>query len=1034
MPLRLDIEKKLHARSERVKCVDVHPSEPWALVSLYTGQVVIYDYNADAVVKQFEVSDQPVRSGKFVSRKQWIVVVADDMFLRVYNYNTMEKVHELEAHQDYIRSVAVHPARPLVLTASDDMLVKLWDWERGWACTMVYEGHSHYVMQVAFNPKDPNTFASASLDRSIRIWSLASPVPNLALEGHEKGVNCVDYYPGGDRPYLVSGGDDHAVVIWDVQTKTPVQQLLGHSANVSAVTFHPSRPLILSGSEDGTVRLWNSNTYRLESTLNYGMDRCWSVACLKSSNVVALGFDLGTVVIRIGRDDPIVSMDASGKVVMAKQNEIVTSMVRQASAACGGEALSDGERLPLSTKDLGSCEIYPQQMSHSPNGRFVAVSGDGEYTIYTALAWRNKSFGQGDELVWDNSQGEYAVREGTARVRVFSKTHKERTAMRPPFAARAIFGGTLLAVAAHECVCFYDWESLHIVQRIDVAAHNVVWSDSADMAAIVCADHCYLLRYNREAVERAVEARGGRIGDDGVDESFTVLHEFADKVVTCKWAGECFLYTTGSGRLNYVVGGEVALLAHMDRPQYLLGYLPSENRVYLVDRDYQIVSYALLLAVLQFKTAIARGQQDAAFALLPSIPKPEHNRLARFLESQGLKEAALGVATDPDYRFELSVALGRLAEAAELARAHPSELKWRQLADVATANNDFSLAEQSMVQAHDLSGLLVLYSSRGDADGLAYVAEHAAAEGQMNVAFLCNYLLHRTDACLDVLLAAERMPEAALFARTYAPARVPAAADAWRKWLREQGDVRAADMVADPKNQPELFVGYEASLRRAEEASAAADAPVDRLAELVGAVGMTNGAGDANAERATADGGILPASTASLVDVGHDVAEAEAESAAAGNADIGCVSPSYPETDPFGRSEDSGVGGEETRAAPSTARPPAAQNVAAAAAAVADGEDDTSNAAARDDDHDEEREEEEEEEEQHDDDAWGALEQQLPPPPPTTTAEALARRDPAAQAAMPATRLGARSAPDASDARAERGDEKDDEDEDDAWT
>eukprot|EP00959_Pyramimonas_sp_CCMP1952_P284579 5949096-Pyramimonas_sp.AAC.1 len=41
------------------------------------------------------------------------------------------------------------------------------------------------VSQVAFNPKDTNTFASASLDRTIKVWSLGQTVSNFTLEGHE---------------------------------------------------------------------------------------------------------------------------------------------------------------------------------------------------------------------------------------------------------------------------------------------------------------------------------------------------------------------------------------------------------------------------------------------------------------------------------------------------------------------------------------------------------------------------------------------------------------------------------------------------------------------------------------------------------------------------------------------------------------------------------------------------------------------------------------------------------------------------------
>ncbi len=131
------------------------------------------------------------------------------------------------------------------------MSIKLWDWDNKWALKQTFEGHTHYVMQIVFNPKDNNTFASASLDKTIKVWQLGSTHPNFTLEGHEKGVNCVDYYHGGDKPYLISGADDRLVKIWDYQNKACVQTLEGHSQNISCVAFHTELPLILTGSEDG---------------------------------------------------------------------------------------------------------------------------------------------------------------------------------------------------------------------------------------------------------------------------------------------------------------------------------------------------------------------------------------------------------------------------------------------------------------------------------------------------------------------------------------------------------------------------------------------------------------------------------------------------------------------------------------------------------------------------------------------------------------------------------------------------------------
>jgi coatomer subunit beta' len=66
-------------------------------------------------------------------------------------------------------------------------------------------------MRVKINPRDTNTFASASLDRSIKVWGFTAGTPHFSLEGaasHDRGVNCIDYYPGGDKPYLLSGADE----------------------------------------------------------------------------------------------------------------------------------------------------------------------------------------------------------------------------------------------------------------------------------------------------------------------------------------------------------------------------------------------------------------------------------------------------------------------------------------------------------------------------------------------------------------------------------------------------------------------------------------------------------------------------------------------------------------------------------------------------------------------------------------------------------------------------------------------------------
>lgn len=802
MGMKIDVKRQLLSRSARVKSVDIHPSEPWLLTSLYNGHVNIYNYETQQLVKTFEVSQSPVRAARFIARKNWIVTGSDDAQIRVFNYNTHEKVASFEGHPDYIRNLAVHPSKPFVLSCSDDMTIRLWDWEKGWKCVQVFQGHDHFVMHIAFNPKDTNTFASASLDGTIRIWSLGSNRSNFILQGHERGVNFVDYYSGGDKPYLVSCADDLTVRVWDYQNKNCVQTLDGHRQNVNFALFHPSLPIILSGSEDGTVRIWNSDTYRLENTLNYGLERAWCIACQKNGNSVALGYDEGSVVIRLGREEPVVSMDTSGKIIWAKNSEIQTANTKTGV----DDHIKDGDRLALPIKDLGSCEIYPQTLKHSPNGRFVSVCGDGEYIIYTALAWRNKTFGNGLDCVWASDSNMYAVRESTSRIKVF-KSFKEKTGLLPPklsYTAEGIFGGGLLGVRSKNFLIFYDWETGVLVRRIDVECKDVIWSENGDLIAIVCDESFYVLRYNATAYYQFLE-NGVDTGEEGVEEAFEFVTEISESVKTGSWAGDCFIYTNGSNRLNYLVGSQVYTISHSDKQMYLLGYSPRESRVYLADRDVNVTSYSLSIAVIQYQTAVLRGDMEAASNLVETIPQSQRGRVARFLESQNMQELALEITSDKDQRFELSIQLGKLNIATEIAEKSNNVAKWRVLGDKALAEYKFKLAEKCLLNSKDLNGLLLFYLSSGDKVGLRKVAEMSIEQGKHNITFSALMSLNATEEILQLLIKTERLPEAALFARTYCPEKVSDVVQAWKVDLKSDGKVKVAESLADPANYPNLF-------------------------------------------------------------------------------------------------------------------------------------------------------------------------------------------------------------------------------------
>jgi len=776
------------------------------LVSLYNGNVHIWNHESQQLVKSFEVCELPVRAAIFVPRKNWVVTGSDDMQVRVFNYNTLERQHAFDAHSDYVRSIAAHPTQPFILTSSDDMLIKLWNWEKSWACQQVFEGHTHYVMEVKINPKDNNTFASASLDRTVKVWQLGSAQPNFTLEGHEKGVNCVDYYMGGDKPYLISGADDRMVKIWDYQNKTCVQTLEGHAQNISSVSFHPELPIILTGSEDGTVKVWHANTYRLENTLNYGLERVWDIGCLRGSNNVALGYDEGAILIKLGREEPAMSMDAGGKIVWAKHSELQQASLK----ALEKEEIQDGERLPLAVKDMGSCEVYPQTVQHNPNGRFVVVCGDGEYIIYTAMALRNKSFGSALEFVWAWDSSEYAVRESSTTIKLF-KNFKEKKSFKPDFGAETIFGGALLGVKSVSGLAFYDWENQQLIRRIEIQPKAVYWSETGELCCIVTEESYFILKYQPDVVAAGAE-NPDKVSEDGIEDAFDVIGEVDETVKTGLWVGDCFIYTNSVNRLNYYVGGEIVTVAHLDRTMYLLGYIPQDNRLYLGDKELNVVSFLLLVSVLEYQTAVMRRDFDTADRVLQTVPKEQRTRVAHFLEKQGFKKQALAVSIDPEHKFDLAIQLGDLEIGYSLAQESASEQKWRQLAELATKQAKFELAQQCLHEAQDHGGLLLLATAAGNGNMVEKLGFQAEQAGKHNVSFLSYFMLGQLEKCLQILLDSNRIPEAAFFARTYLPSEISRIVELWREQLSKVNE-RAGQSLADPKDYPNLFPDYNSSLQ-----------------------------------------------------------------------------------------------------------------------------------------------------------------------------------------------------------------------------
>jgi WD40 repeat protein/tRNA A-37 threonylcarbamoyl transferase component Bud32 len=158
-----------------------------------------------------------------------------------------------KGHRSRVTAVIWSPDGNALASASYDKTVRVWK-AAGGSLLRIYRGHTDRVNALVWSPNG-QYIASASNDCTVQIWDALTGKLFSVYRGHTRQVTALAWSP--DNTYLASGDQEKHVQVWQVTAQTPIAVQKNHTARINALGWSPDGRRLASASDDKTVQVWD---------------------------------------------------------------------------------------------------------------------------------------------------------------------------------------------------------------------------------------------------------------------------------------------------------------------------------------------------------------------------------------------------------------------------------------------------------------------------------------------------------------------------------------------------------------------------------------------------------------------------------------------------------------------------------------------------------------------------------------------------------------------------------------------------------
>lgn len=148
--------------------------------------------------------------------------------------------------------------------------------------------------------------------------------------------------------------------------------------------------------------------------------------------------------------------------------------------------------------------------------------------------------------------------------------------------------------------------------------------------------------------------------EDGCDEGFEASSEINENVVSGFFLDEVFVYMNNKNKINYAIEDKTFNITTLDSNYFLLGYLQSFNKIYLMNKNFSLISYTFPLSFVNYQMAILKKQFEQAGKvifvellkqILSTVPSEYLDKVTKFLEKFDYYDLSYEITTNPIQKY-----------------------------------------------------------------------------------------------------------------------------------------------------------------------------------------------------------------------------------------------------------------------------------------------------------------------------------------------------------------------------------------------